>query len=254
MINLFTICWQIMHNRLWKHRTLVCTRLANMWLSAVVGWPERGLRSMRGSPSICFVMEAGVRPSEPVNLLLCEHWCLNARSQVPTHSSLVLKERKKTLPIRGIEQELKNLNSAKSLYLVVNQMIVWLWLGLGCLIFHLLLGLDHSGTPQVKALGTPTQLSVNRTTKDHFSVSSSSAVLYQRFVFSPNWLLTLFCKLSSCSLYHLSFSSRLFFSSSSFFTKSISLERKQGNMISQQSLMCLLLNYLLSMFKNPHFK
>lgn len=36
-------------------------------------------------------------------------------------------------------------------------------------------------------------------------------------------ILTLFCRLSSCSLYHLSFSSRVFFSSSSFFTKSISL-------------------------------
>lgn len=81
-----------------QHRTLVCRRLTNVLLSAVAGWPERDLKSLRGSPSVCCVMEADVWPSGPADLLLCVHWCPNAQSQGPTHSSLVLHEGKKNIP------------------------------------------------------------------------------------------------------------------------------------------------------------
>lgn len=82
-----------------QHKTLVCSRLTNVSLSAVAGWPERDLKSLRGSLSVCCVMEADVWPSEPAGLLLCVHWCPNAQSQGPTHSSLVLHKGKKTYQI-----------------------------------------------------------------------------------------------------------------------------------------------------------
>lgn len=126
-----------------------------------------------------------------------------------------------------------HLNSSKPLYLVVSQQIACWWLCPGCLIFYLLLSLDQSDGLQRRHFWTPGWPTVDKTTQAHFSVSSSSAVLYKHFLSS--WGLTLFCKLSSCSLYHLSFSSRTFFSSSSFFTKSISLGRKQGNVVFHQT-------------------
>lgn len=111
------------------------------------------------------------------------------------------------------------------LYLAVSQQIVCLRLSLGSLISRLPPSPDHSDTPQPRFLQTPGQLSVDKTKKGRVNVCCNSAVLYKHFlIFSPKRGPTRFCKLSSCSLYHLSFSSRLFFSSSSFFTKSISLE------------------------------
>lgn len=127
-----------------------------------------------------------------------------------------------------------NFNSSNPLYQVASQQIVCRWLGLGCLISRLFLSIDHSDAPQLRPLLTPELLSVDKTIKVHVSVSSNSAVAWKHF-FLLSWGLTLFCKLSSCSLYHLSFSSIIFFSSSSFFTKSISLGRKQGNVVSHQS-------------------
>lgn len=115
------------------------------------------------SPSVCCVMEADVWPSEQAGLLLCVHWCPNAQSQGPTCSILVLHKEKKNilsksrhyalfqlLPVlleltnctleltnctcmfyRSHNQSVKcvlqfyiQLNSSKSLYLVVSQQIV----------------------------------------------------------------------------------------------------------------------------------
>lgn len=77
-----------------QHGSLVCNKLSNVSLSAVAGWPESDLKPLQGSPSVCSVTEADVWPSEPAGLLLCVHWCPNAQSQGPTHSSLVLHNRK----------------------------------------------------------------------------------------------------------------------------------------------------------------
>lgn len=88
-------------------------------------------------------------------------------------------------------------------------------------------------------------------------ISNTDSLVFSKYLSHEHLFrtrgLTLFCRLSSCSVYHLSFSSKLFFSSSSFFTKSISLGRKQENVVSHQTFqlvnrfhyMCLSQNYFI---------
>lgn len=114
-------------------------------------------------------------------------------------------------------------------YLDLSQQTVCVWPSAGCSVYPLQQIPEQSDSPKLtELLWTPGQLSVDKAshTLVHFSILQ---VWLYISIYFLSCSLTLFWKLSSCSLYHLSFSSRLFFSSSSLFTKSISLGRKQGN-------------------------
>lgn len=80
--------------------TLVCSsKLNNVSLSAVPGWPESNLKPPWGSPLVWSETEADVWPSEPAGLSLCVRWCPSAPSQGPARSSLVLHKREKSKQI-----------------------------------------------------------------------------------------------------------------------------------------------------------
>lgn len=126
-----------------------------------------------------------------------------------------------------------------SVYLVASRQNVRLRQSLGHSICHLPLSRDDCYYRPPTLLQIPGQRSEDKIRQGYIIVSRCSAEVHQHVVILPaqpapkvpGGALTRWCSVSSCSLYHLSFSSRLFFSSSSFFTKSISLRAKAGNII-----------------------
>lgn len=134
---------------------------------SVLGWPWRGLQSLRDSPSAWCVMEADVWLSGPTGLWLCERWCPSAPFRGPPRPSLDLHKRASLLYRSRLRQH-SDRSALKPSYQAANQETVQLWPSPGCLVAHLLAGLDQTGLLQI--LWTPTAPSVDPTRHSHRSL------------------------------------------------------------------------------------